>query len=324
MKPRIVQTIGLILALSPAAMAQTGVLDVSWDAGTDPGIVAYRVYYGTSSLDLSEVIEVPAAQTTAQIPDLLPFTFYFVEVAAVRASGCESDRSAQASGRTLNPGPECTAVIPDSSITQGDTNRGLTITGTGFEPGISVRFLRDSLQDLLVIESLAETATTELTLLVSTTAETPAEAISVELKNTDPGQTLVICDDVIDVQFDSARADVDGSGRVDGLDSTLLSIVFGAFLNVCSLDAPSAVGIRCDSEDDCGGTVGVTDFCTDRACNAGSPANVALACNSEDDCGGNVGTSHCVTSPYNPSVDMNTDGLVDGDDASLQSAEWGR
>lgn len=325
----------LLLAGVGSVRAQNAVLTVAWDASPDPGVTAYRVYYGLSSSSLSSIVEVPASQTSVLLTGLAPLTTYFTEVTALRAAGCESERSATASGTSSNPGPVCLSVAPAGAVLQGAIGQTITITGAGFEAEPTVRFFAPPL-DRLPIVVRAQTplgaSTTRLTVTVdvgptiSLPYATPVGPISVEVKNADPTQPAAVCADAFSVALDPSRTDVNASGRIDGFDLSLYGIAFGAFDRVCAPDSPTggSRGTRCDGEPDCGGSLS-SAFCTDRACAPGSNANEGLACRAETDCGGTNGvTTFCAASPYNFAVDLDGDGFIDGDDLSVFGTQFGK
>jgi hypothetical protein len=83
---------------------QTGSATLSWTAPTlnEDGspltdLRGYRIYYGTSSSNLSQVLEIPGGTiTSAVVEDLTPATWYFA-LKAYNASGVESSYSNVAS-----------------------------------------------------------------------------------------------------------------------------------------------------------------------------------------------------------------------------------
>lgn len=114
----------VLLAVASPASAQSGVLNVSWDSSPDPGVTLYRVYYGTDPASLGLVVDVPAPQTSVQLSGLTALATYYVEVGAIRASGCESPRSGQLSGVARDSVPMITPLGPiagDTCVSPGDT-----------------------------------------------------------------------------------------------------------------------------------------------------------------------------------------------------------
>ena len=334
MRPSLLIPALLVLLLSVTALqAQSGVLTVEWDTTTDPGVTAYRIYYGAVSTSLASMVEVPASQSSVLLTGLVPLTTYFVEVTSVRATGCESGRSPTISGLSSNPGPICQTAIPTGPLLQGRTNQTITITGAGLEPGVAVRFFAPPLDQVMTVRSQTLTGTTRLVVTAdigystpSGLRATPAGPVSVELKNVDPTQPAASCVDAFSVVFNTSRTDVNASGRADGFDLARFGVTFGSFDQACTPDSPNlaARGKRCDDEADCGGG-GATAFCTDRACTTTAPGNDLVACNAETDCGGTNGvTAFCAVTPFSAAVDMDGNGIIDGADVSLFSAQYGK
>lgn len=314
-----------LLALAAPAAAQTGSLTVSWDPTGDPAIVAHRVYFGTDPANLTGVNEVPVPLTTHTLTGLVALATYFVEVTAVTGSGCESVPSGQVSAQASNPGPVCQSVSASGTPLQGRIGLGLTVTGLGFETGIGASFSQALVSVPITATSVSLVSSTRLNVTVNIASNTPTGPIAMTLANTDPSQPPATCSPAFSVVFDPGRADINDSGRVDGFDVASLGAVFGGFDRICTPDAPSfgARGDRCDDEVDCGGTIGVTSFCTPDQCAFGSPAAAGVACNAEADCGGTAGTSFCAPSLYNPAADLDGNGIVDGTDQSLLLARFG-
>lgn len=318
----------LTLLIHVPAEAQTGSLTVSWTPSPPgSGVILYRVRYGTSPGSLTDVVSVPVPASSVQLTGLLESTDYFVEVVAVRADGCASLPSAQASGTSTAGGAVCQTVTAAGTLYQGGPARDVVLRGAGFAPGVEVTFAKGMLEAIpLMVDSMTVVDSTEIRLLLAAPEATPVGPLEVRATNPDPGQATAICQENLEVAFNPTRADVDGSGRVEGYDLSLLAAVFGAFERVCTTDSPSvgAGGARCDDEDDCGGIPGVTGFCTARACVPASPAGAGIACRQEGDCGGAPGqTALCLPSPYNTAVDLDADGLVDGDDLAELTALFG-
>jgi hypothetical protein len=290
-------------------------------------VTLYRVHFGTSPGSLTGVVSVPAPASSVQLTGLLESTDYFVEVVAVRADGCASLPSTQASGTSTGGGPVCLTVTSSGTLYQGGPARAVVLTGAGFAPGLEVTFAKGMLETLpLTVQSMTVVDPTRIRLDLAAPGETPVGSLQVRVTNPDPEQAPAVCREGLEVAFNPNRADIDGSGRVEGYDLSLLAAVFGAFQRVCTMDAPSAGadGARCDDELDCGGTPGVTGFCTARACVPASPVAAGVACRGEADCGGTPGgTTLCLPSPYNAAVDLDADGLVDGDDLAELTALFG-
>ncbi|HHN65661.1 MAG TPA: fibronectin type III domain-containing protein, partial [Nitrospirae bacterium] len=88
--PLTILLIGLSITVS---FAYT--VTLSWDANTESDLAGYKVYYGTSSRNYTETIDV-GNTTTYQITGLSEGTYYFA-VTAYDTSGNESDYSEEVS-----------------------------------------------------------------------------------------------------------------------------------------------------------------------------------------------------------------------------------
>lgn len=86
---------------------------LSWDPNTEPDLAGYKVYYGTSSHNYTETIDV-GNTTTYQITGLSEGTYYFA-VTAYDTSGNESDFSDEVSKTFLqNQSPSVTLNVNPS------------------------------------------------------------------------------------------------------------------------------------------------------------------------------------------------------------------
>ena len=80
---------------SGGAVAATGLANLAWDGSTSPNVTGYKLYYGTSSQNYSNSINVGVV-TSYTVSGLAPGTYYF-SVTACDASGNESGFSNEAS-----------------------------------------------------------------------------------------------------------------------------------------------------------------------------------------------------------------------------------
>lgn len=320
----------ILLALLSPAFAQTGSLDIAWNPTADTDVSVYRIRYGTDPANLSDTVEVPSNQTTAQLTGLKTGVEYVIRVSTVRPSGCESAPSTEL--RATPPesfGPECTSVSLTGLFLQEST-ASLTVRGSGFDPGIQLSFFDGNLDlggtDMLTVVSQSVPDPSTIQLTIHAGDFTPVGPVSIGLENPDPLQSTGSCTDALLVGFNLGRADINGSLRVEGADLASIANLFGTFDRICAPDSPNgpARGDRCDGEDDCGGAPGVTDYCTAQACEPGSPAGAGMACRQEVDCGGNGGTSYCAPTLYRHPVDLDGNGLVDGIDLALLQPLFGR
>jgi len=76
---------------------QTCYLDLVWDANQETDLAGYKVYYGTSSGEYIDSIDVEDV-TAYRLDNLLEEVTYYVAVTAYDTSGNESDFSEEVSG----------------------------------------------------------------------------------------------------------------------------------------------------------------------------------------------------------------------------------
>lgn len=79
-------------------------IDLAWDPNSEHDLAGYIVYYGTSSRNYTDWINVGKA-TSVRITGLLDDTEYFLALIAYDLSGNESDFSAEVAGYAL-PGDD--------------------------------------------------------------------------------------------------------------------------------------------------------------------------------------------------------------------------
>jgi hypothetical protein len=79
---------------SGGAVTAAGLANLAWDASPDPNVAGYKLYYGTSSGNYSNTINVGKV-TSYSVSGLAPGTYYFA-VSAYDASGNESSFSNEA------------------------------------------------------------------------------------------------------------------------------------------------------------------------------------------------------------------------------------
>lgn len=112
---RMISLLALLLMLANAAYA--GEATLRWTAPTQntdgsplTNLAGYRIYYGTSSTQLTQTIQLAnAGLTTYVVRDLAPGTWYFA-VAAYNSAGVESALSNIASKVVRFPGPTDGAI----------------------------------------------------------------------------------------------------------------------------------------------------------------------------------------------------------------------
>ncbi len=84
----------LFLTLSTAEAAY---LDLAWDPNQEPDLAGYRVYYGTSSGEYTNFVDV-GLTTVYRLDNLLEDVTFYVALTAYDSAGNESDFSAEVSG----------------------------------------------------------------------------------------------------------------------------------------------------------------------------------------------------------------------------------
>lgn len=72
-------------------------LDLAWDPNQEPDLAGYRVYYGTSSHEYINSVDVGNV-TSFRLDNLMEGVTYFIAVTAYDTAGNESDFSEEVSG----------------------------------------------------------------------------------------------------------------------------------------------------------------------------------------------------------------------------------
>jgi len=109
-----------LLFLLPTA--QAGYLDLSWDNNHETDLAGYNVYYGMSSGEYINFIDVGSV-TTYRMDDLLDDVIFYITVTAYDTAGNESDFSEEVSGVGSVDDPPAEPVDVRKSKA-GKTNRG--------------------------------------------------------------------------------------------------------------------------------------------------------------------------------------------------------
>lgn len=76
-----------------AAGTGTGTATVRWSASTDPDIVGYKVYYGTTPNDLSQVVSIAGASVASYVVKGLASGTWYFGLRSYTAASIESDLS---------------------------------------------------------------------------------------------------------------------------------------------------------------------------------------------------------------------------------------
>jgi len=106
--------LGLFGIFSSAAAATENVT-IQWSANPEPDIVGYRLYYGTSSEDYQNTIEIRDS-TSVTIPDLNQGNTYFFVMTAFNSASLESLPSEELSFRLNAPPTVSLSGIVDGAV----------------------------------------------------------------------------------------------------------------------------------------------------------------------------------------------------------------
>ncbi len=94
---RILLLLSMIIAFSaPVPLHAAGSVALAWNTVTEPNVIGYRLYYGTSSGSYTEEIDV-GDNTSASVTNLTANTTYYFVVTAYDSFGIESAPSNEAS-----------------------------------------------------------------------------------------------------------------------------------------------------------------------------------------------------------------------------------
>ena len=127
-----------LFAGSPAP-AQTGQsVTLVWDANPDPDIAGYRVYYGTSSGNYTQSIDVGNV-TTATISNLVPGQTYYFVVTDYNTAGLESLPSNEVAYTAVAaPAPAVSLSVTPSAGTKFVVPVSIVATASASETGGSI------------------------------------------------------------------------------------------------------------------------------------------------------------------------------------------
>ncbi len=128
-----------VLLLGASAPANAGAVRVAWDPNPEPDIAGYVLAWGAAAGTYTDSVTVTAATSTHEVPSLAPGTYYFA-VRAFNGAGMYSGYSNQVVAVVASPSPAPTVSTfsPASGPVAGGTS--VTISGTGFQGGVVVRF----------------------------------------------------------------------------------------------------------------------------------------------------------------------------------------
>jgi len=222
----------LACTATPArAQASVGTLEVAWDANlTDPDLVGYRVYVDDDPATFTlappaakplafKTIDVGKNVTNQVVSSLDSSKVWFFGVTSLDASGNESGFSNIVSAQPSVTPTIRSVSVGASQVTQGATGVVVTITGTNFVGTSTVSFGAG-----IIVTNLNSGGIP--TMLVATiSVDAIAQAKKYDVTVTNPGNTSASKSGVLTVSVRERRADIDGSGRIDGAD--FLRILLG-------------------------------------------------------------------------------------------------
>lgn len=125
----IVLLVSLLACTMPAVAFSGQVIAVGWDASTDPTVIGYYVYYGSSSRNYTNVLAV-GNTTSALVSNLVSGVTYYFAATTYTADGLESDYSIEAS-YAIAPvnNPPTLSLLPDLIIPEDSGPQEILLTG---------------------------------------------------------------------------------------------------------------------------------------------------------------------------------------------------
>ena len=146
----------LFIGLFAASPTDAGTIALAWDPVSDPDLSGYRVYYGDTSGNLGNQLDIGTV-TQHTLTGLADCATWYAAVKAVNDTGQESDLfSNEISGWAR---PTIVSAVP-GSVEQG-TQVAITLTGANFQAGATVAPLHPDVQvDAVVLNSCNELVVT--------------------------------------------------------------------------------------------------------------------------------------------------------------------
>ena len=126
-----------VLAFVQVASATAGTVRLYWDANTEPDLAGYVLVWGAARGVYSQSLTVPATVVTQEVTGVPDGTWYFA-IRAFNASGLQSSLSNEVTVTVGQSAPTVTSFSPALGPVAGGTP--VTITGTNFQSGVTVRF----------------------------------------------------------------------------------------------------------------------------------------------------------------------------------------
>ena len=174
------RTLALVIVLLAvgltAGVAQAGTVSVAWDPITHPDLLGYRVYYGAASGNYGQWTDV-GITTQTTLSGLTDCTQYYIAVKARGSTGSLSPNfSNQISGWSRpTVGTATPASVPRAA------QASLTIAGTNFMPGATVRFSNSA----IVVNSVTVNSCNQLVASINVPSTASLGATDVTVVNPD-------------------------------------------------------------------------------------------------------------------------------------------
>lgn len=224
--------VGTLVALLSTLGVLAGTISLEWDPV--PEAEGYRVYYGTSSGQYTDYVNV-GNTTSTTLNVFADCTTYFLAVKAFNSSGESDSFSEEISGWAR---PEIHTVSP-SARRQG-SQFTLEIQGANFMTGADLEIDNPNVF-VESVSSSCDRVTAALTVEPTSRDVRPAEIGTFRIEIVNPDQVYGAEADAFEVQIEPERFDINVStetsrGRVDGQDTIWLASNFGAEEGSASYD----------------------------------------------------------------------------------------
>lgn len=228
----------LAVAVVSPGSATAGSLALAWDAVADPGVVGYRLYYGTTAGSYSNSVDV-GARTSYTLSNLQDCRTYYVAVKAVDSGG---NVSAAFSNEIVGmPAPVITSITPSSGL-QGASGLNVTINGANFDTQAHPDFvLLNAIEQIvgpdITVGGYGSVSCNQIIASISiapaawvndSTRPRLVAVVNQPRQGSDGSGIIGFASDPFRVRFDDRRADIDSSGRVMDRDFLFWRNAFGS------------------------------------------------------------------------------------------------
>ncbi len=125
---RFLHIISFLFFLFFLSNAEAAFLDLAWDPNEEPDLGGYRVYYGTTSGDYINFVDIGRA-TRYRLDNLLDDVTYYIALTAYDTAGNESDFSGEVSAIGLPDGDGDSDVDgPSAPLVDGGKGGGCFVS----------------------------------------------------------------------------------------------------------------------------------------------------------------------------------------------------